>query len=294
MKWPGVGAGSSGMSASAPAFEALLELLRGRSCVALTGAGCSTESGIPDYRGPGSGPRVPTPIRYREFVTEPEARRRYWARSALGWPRMARARPNGAHRALARMEWTGALEGVITQNVDGLHRGAGTRTLVELHGDLARVGCLDCGAEEAREDVQRRIEAANPGWTDRPVEIAPDGDAALPREVERRFVVPECLECGGRLKPDVVFFGENVPRDRVEEAWRLFGDAEALLVVGSSLTVWSGYRFVHRAAEEDVPVAIVNVGPTRGDDVASVRVEARAGELLPRLTSALRGRGSRP
>lgn len=284
-------AGSLGpMAAIDPTLDALVELLEGRACVALTGAGCSTESGIPDYRGPSSGPRVPSPIRYRAFVTDPAARRRYWARSALGWPRMAGARPNGAHRALARMEWAGTVAGVITQNVDGLHRGAGTRSLVELHGDLARVRCLDCGAEEAREEVQARIEAENPGWTDRAVEIAPDGDAALPREVERRFTVPECSGCGGRLKPDVVFFGENVPDDRVEAAWRLYEDADVLLVVGSSLTVWSGYRFVHRAAEEALPVAIVNVGPTRGDEEARVRIDARAGELLPRLASALRGR----
>ena len=275
-------------------LDELADLLRGRDVVGLTGAGCSTESGIPDYRGADGGQRVPTPIRYREFVTRPEARRRYWARSALGWPRMARARPNGAHRALARLEWEGRLRGLITQNVDGLHRGAGSRDVVELHGDLARVRCLDCGAEEARAAVQARIEAANPGWTDRAVEIAPDGDAAIPAEAEAGFRVPDCAACGGRLKPDVVFFGENVPRSRVEAAWELFHRAEVLLVVGSSLAVWSGYRFVRRAAELGTPVAIVNLGTTRGDDEASLRVGAKAGELLPRLASRLcRGAGSR-
>lgn len=277
------------MTGAASPLDELAGLLRDRAVVALTGAGCSTESGIPDYRGPSGGQRVPTPIRYREFVTRPEARRRYWARSALGWPRMAKARPNGAHRALARLEWKGPIQGVITQNVDGLHRGAGSRELVELHGDLARVRCLDCGAEEARAAVQARIEAANPGWTDRRVEIAPDGDAAIPTEVESGFVVPACEACGGRLKPDVVFFGENVPRSRVEAAWTLFDRADVLLVVGSSLTVWSGYRFVRRATERGTPVAIVNLGPTRGDDDARVRVEAKAGELLPRLACELVG-----
>lgn len=287
------------MATIAPALDALVRLLAERPFVAVTGAGCSTESGIPDYRGPDSGPRVPSPIRYRDFVTDPAARRRYWARSALGWPRMDRARPNAAHRALARLEWSGALRGVITQNVDGLHREAGSGELVELHGDLARVTCLDCGRDERRADVQHRIETSNPGWTDRSVEVAPDGDAALPRAVERSFTVPECTGCGGRLKPDVVFFGENVPGDRVEAAWELFEEAEALLVVGSSLSVWSGYRFVHTAAEEGRPVAIVNLGPTRGDETARVRVEARAGEAMPRLARALaregrlRGRGSR-
>ncbi len=269
------------------AFAALVAHLRDRRIVVLTGAGCSTESGIPDYRGPETRRRARNPIRHRAFLHDPEARRRYWARSAVGWPRIAGARPNAGHEALARMERDGLVCGVITQNVDGLHEAAGSRRVVALHGALARVRCLGCGDVERRDAFQRRLLMCNPGWVARAAEIAPDGDAELDPGATRAFVVPGCLRCGGVLKPDVVFFGENVPRARVAEAWRLFDEADALLVAGSSLAVYSGYRFVLEAVRRSMPVAIVNLGPTRGDAHATVRLEARLGEALPRLAAAL-------
>ncbi len=269
------------------AFAALVAHLRDRRIVALTGAGCSTESGIPDYRGPETRRRARNPIRHRAFLNDPEARRRYWARSAVGWPRIAGARPNAGHEALARMERAGLVCGVITQNVDGLHEAAGSRRVVALHGALARVRCLACGDLEPRDAFQRRLRRRNPGGLARAAEIAPDGDAELGPEAARAFVVPGCLRCGGVLKPDVVFFGENVPRARLAEAWRLFDEADALLVAGSSLAVYSGYRFVREAVRRSMPVAIVNLGPTRGDAHAAVRLEARLGEALPRLAAAL-------
>jgi NAD-dependent SIR2 family protein deacetylase len=285
-------------------FAELVDLLEGRPVAVVTGAGCSTESGIPDYRGSDEGSRTPTPIRYRAFVSDPEARRLYWARSSVGWLRVHRARPNPAHRALARLERAGAVEGVVTQNVDGLHHAAGSRRVVELHGSLDRVVCLGCGEVEARASVQRRLLVLNPGWEDDVVapvlgegagaaapdgdaRIAPDGDAEVPDEAVERFRVPACRACGGVLKPDVVFFGESVPDGRVRAAWDLYGEAGTLLVAGSSLAVWSGYRFVARAAEEGVPVAIVNLGPTRGDDDARVRLTGKVGEVLPAVAEEL-------
>lgn len=289
--------------ATVEALHALIELLRDRTTVVLTGAGCSTESGIPDYRGPGTRRKKRNPVLYQEFLRSPAARARYWAGSMLGWPRVARARPNTGHLALARLEHEGFVRGVITQNVDGLHQVAGSRQVIELHGNLERVRCLTCGADEPRAAVQDRLLELNPLWRTRPGELgpdgdkeptarteaklAPDGDAEPAAEAVRAFRVPECRRCGGMLKPDVVFFGENVPQDRVERAWRLFQSCDALLVVGSSLTVYSGRRFVDRAARDDVPVAIVNLGSTRSDEVARVRVEARVGAVLPRLADAL-------
>ena len=270
-------------------LAALVQLLRGRRVVALTGAGCSTESGIPDYRGPDTPPRARPPIQHREFVDQAEARRRYWARSVLGWSQFAAARPNPAHTALAELEHRGPLAGVITQNVDGLHGAAGSRTVVELHGALARVRCLDCAAPATRDAIQARLLAANHGWLDhaRRAAIAPDGDADLPDALVADFVVVACAVCGGTLMPDVVFFGGSVPRITLDAAWGLFERAEVLLVIGSSLTVFSGYRFVRRAAERGVPVAILNRGPTRGDDCAAIRLDARAGLALPALARAL-------
>ena len=270
-----------------PPFEALVAVLKGKRVAVLSGAGCSTESGIPDYRGPETRRRARNPIQYQAFIDEPEARTRYWARSARGWPRFSTARPNDGHHALARMEVAGVVTGIITQNVDRLHHAAGSRQVVELHGALADVRCLDCSAVEARAAMQARLEALNPGFAARAAEPAPDGDAELPVEASAAFRVPGCRQCGGTLKPDVVFFGESVPRERVDAAWRVLGEAEALLVVGSSLAVYSGYRFVRKAAQEARPVAIVNLGPTRGDALAQVRVEARLGETLPRLAEAL-------
>ncbi|MBL0212284.1 MAG: NAD-dependent protein deacetylase [Myxococcales bacterium] len=267
----------------------LAELARGRRIVVLTGAGCSTESGIPDYRGVDTPPRVRPPIQHREFVDKPEMRRRYWARSMLGWPRLATALPNPAHRALVELEHSGAVAGLITQNVDGLHGVAGSRDVVELHGAIGRVRCLGCDELTQRAELQARLEAANPTWMARAhaAAIAPDGDADLPDAVIADFRVMACGSCDGVLMPDVVFFGGSVPRPTLDAAWAAFDRGELLLVVGSSLTVFSGYRFVRRAAEREVPVAIVNRGPTRGDDYAALRVDARAGDVLPALVRAL-------
>lgn len=266
-----------------------MQLARGRRIVALTGAGCSTESGIPDYRGVDTPPRTRPPIQHREFVDHAALRQRYWARSMLGWPRLAGARPNAAHHALAGMERAGVLAGLITQNVDGLHGAAGSREVVELHGAIGRVRCLACGEITRRADLQERLVDANPTWAARAhaAALAPDGDADLPDALVADFAVVTCAACDGVLMPDVVFFGGNVPRSTLDAAWAAFDRAELLLVVGSSLTVFSGYRFVRRAAERAVPVAIVNRGPTRGDPEATIRVDARAGDALPVLAAAL-------
>ncbi len=268
-------------------FAALADLLAGRRIVALTGAGCSTESGIPDYRGPGAPLRSRGPVRLQEFVRDEAARRRYWARSVVGWPRVFHARANPGHLALAALERAGHLVGVITQNVDGLHRGAGTRRLVELHGRLDTVRCLDCGRTDARAALQERLLAANPEPVLRSAPALADGDAELTAGIEEGFRVESCSDCGGTWKPDVVFFGENVPRARLDEAWRVFEEAEALLVVGSSLAVFSGYRFALRARADGIPIGIVNLGPTRADELASARVHGRAGEVLPALAGEL-------
>ena len=267
-----------------------MELLRGKRVVVLTGAGCSTDSGIPDYRGANTPPRKRPPIQHREFVDREPMRRRYWARSMLGWPRLSSAVPNAGHAALAGLERAGVVTGLITQNVDGLHHRAGSREIVELHGALRRVRCLACEAITSRDDLQARLLAANPEWRERPAsddrrfESAPDGDADLEDALVADFRVVPCTECGGTLMPDVVFFGGSVPRATLDAAWATFDRAEVLLVVGSSLTVFSGYRFVRRAAERSIPIAIVNRGPTRGDEHATLRLDAGAGETLERAT----------
>jgi NAD-dependent SIR2 family protein deacetylase len=263
------------------------DLLQHLEVTVLTGAGCSTESGIPDYRGPKREDSHPEPITYREFVRTESTRRRYWARAMLGWPRFDAAEPNDAHRALARLEDEGCTTGVITQNVDRLHQRAGSDRVVELHGALADVRCLDCGRIVPRHSLQQRLRKRNPGWADQNASLAPDGDAELPTDIPEDFRVPACRDCGGILKPDVVFFGENVPDETVDRAWKLWRRGEALLVVGSSLQVWSGYRFVRHAAETMKPVVIVNLGATRGDDEAWLRVEARAGEAMTALADRL-------
>lgn len=275
-------------------LESLVHLLRGRRIVALVGAGCSTESGIPDYRGAESSRKPRTPIQYQEFVRSETARARYWARSTVGWRRIATARPNAAHVALAQLEAAGTVAGVITQNVDGLHHAAGSRRVVELHGSLAAVRCLDCGERIERAEFQRRILELNGDWARQlaPTEHmpAPDGDVDLPASALADFRVPPCDACmRGVLKPDVVFFGENVPRARLDEAWRVFDDGDVLLVIGSSLTVYSGRRFVYRAGEKGIPIAVMNVGPTRADDVAAVKVEAPLGAALPAVAALLVG-----
>lgn len=274
--------------ASTEQLHALTELCRGRRLVALTGAGCSTESGIPDYRGHGTRERARNPIRFAAYVGDPSARARYWARSAVGWPKISASRPNAAHAALARLQRDGALTGLITQNVDRLHQAAGSEPVVELHGALAEVRCLRCNTIESRRSVQARLRELNPRWAfDEDVELAPDGDAELePRAV---FRVADCQACGGLLKPNVVFFGEQVSQAVVDRAYGLVDRAEVLLVLGSSLAVFSGLRFVRRAAKAGTPVVIVNGGPTRGDALATVTICARLGEVLPRLADALAG-----
>jgi NAD-dependent SIR2 family protein deacetylase len=251
----------------------------------LTGAGCSTESGIPDYRGPETLRRARRPVQFRQFIESAAWRQRYWARAAQGWSLISNAEPNPAHLALADLEQRGRLCGLITQNVDRLHQAAGSHDVIELHGALAEVICLACGRLSLRAALQQRLIELNPGWFQRPVEAAPDGDAEL--EQVEGFRVADCLACGGLLKPHVVFFGENVPRARVESAWARVHEAEALLVVGSSLTVFSGYRFVKGAAERGLPIAILNQGPTRGDKEAALKLELQAGPTLTSLALAL-------
>lgn len=268
-------------------FDRLVDLMRGRKVVVLTGAGISTDSGIPDYRGPETRRRARNPIQYRAFVQEAEARVRYWARSSIGWNRIAQAKPNAGHETLAALENAGVVAGIITQNVDRLHQAAGSRRVVELHGALAEVCCLSCGTVELRSSLQHRLMAYNPGWAAQPTEFAPDGDAEIAPEKTRSFRVPACQACGGVLKPNVVFFGESVPAVRVDAAWELFDAADMLLVAGSSLAVYSGYRFVRKAAKAGKPVGIINLGPTRGDEQATVRMDAALGEVLPRLMNAL-------
>jgi NAD-dependent SIR2 family protein deacetylase len=259
------------------------ELLAGRRVVALTGAGLSTDSGIPDYRGPGSVAR--SPMTYQEFVSGPAAQQRYWARSHVGWGRMRRADPNAGHRALAALERAGALAGLITQNVDGLHAAAGSREVVDLHGRIADVVCLRCGEVTSRAALHDRLDELNPGFGDDGAATAPDGDAELERYDD--FVLAACLVCRGPLKPHVVFFGENVPKHRVERCYAWVEAADVLLVAGTSLTVQSGLRFVRRAAREGIPVVLVNRGPTRGDDLVDVRIDAGCSPTLTALTAAL-------
>jgi NAD-dependent SIR2 family protein deacetylase len=267
-----------------------------RRLVVLTGAGCSTESGIPDYRSPGGAWTRHRPISYNAFIRSAEVRRFYWARSYRGWPRFESARPNAAHRAIAALEERGRVHQVITQNVDDLHHEAGSRAVVQLHGRNRVVVCLDCRAEFGRADVQHRLARLNAAWLAAArwerlqadeADFAPDGDAGVAQSVVGGFEVPACERCGGVLKPGVVFFGESVPPETVTYAMSRVDEADALLVVGSSLTVWSGFRFVKRAAERAVPVAIVNIGPTRGDDLATLKIEEMCGSALTAALDAI-------
>jgi NAD-dependent SIR2 family protein deacetylase len=264
----------------------LARLIGGGSVLVLSGAGLSTESGIPDYRGPTGLTRHAEPMTYQTFTGSLAARRRYWARSHQGWRHVARALPNAGHRAVAELQRRRLLAGIITQNVDGLHQAAGAREVIELHGSLDGVVCLGCRERTSREVLDRRLRAANPDWNAGPAAINPDGDAVIGDEQAERFRIVDCQSCGGLLKPDVVFFGENVPRPRVEECYTLTGRCAALLVLGSSLTVMSGYRFVRRAAGLGIPVAIINQGATRGDHLASLVLDAPLGPSLTALTAA--------
>ncbi|GAA4389564.1 NAD-dependent protein deacetylase [Actinomadura verrucosospora] len=265
----------------------LADLVSDGDVVVLSGAGLSTESGIPDYRGETGRRRRAEPMTYQAFTGSEAARRRYWARSHLGWRHIARARPNSGHRAVAELQRRGLLAGIITQNVDGLQQAAGAREVIELHGALDRVLCLSCGERSARERLDERLRAANPGWTARAETINPDGDAVLRDEAVEAFRIVGCERCGGALKPDVIFFGENVPPARVGDCFALTERAGALLVLGSSLTVLSGYRFVRHAARHGVPVAIVNRGATRGDPHALVTLDAPLGATLDALVAEL-------
>lgn len=276
------------LSLDAPAARTVtqaVELLAGRSLVALTGAGVSTDSGIPDYRGPGSPPR--TPMTFQQFVGDAAVRRHYWARNHIGWQHVDRTRPNAGHTALRRMEDHGVLSGVITQNVDTLHEAAGSRNVIDLHGRYDRVTCLGCHRVISREAMAARLVELNPGFADEvaDAEIAPDADAVI--ESTMHFRVADCATCGGMLKPDIVYFGENVPRERVEAAFAMVDSAHALLVAGSSLTVMSGLRFVRHAHRTDRPVVIVNRGATRGDDLATLKIDAGCSPVLTHLSHAL-------
>ncbi len=270
--------------------QELAALVAGGDVMVLSGAGLSTESGIPDYRGPSGVMRRSGPMTYQTFTGDPLARRRYWARSHVGWRTIGRAAPNCGHRAVAHLQQQGLLSGIVTQNVDGLHQAGGARGVVELHGNLAGVVCLGCGAGSSRAELDRRLRAANPDFDARVTAVNPDGDVDLADDALDGFRVVTCRACdGGILKPDVVFFGENVPVDRVRRSYALVERSRALLVLGSSLTVMSGRRFVLHAAKVGVPVAIVNQGVTRGDPYAALTVDAPLGVVLPRLVDLTAG-----
>ena len=253
--------------------------------VVLSGAGLSTESGIPDYRGPTGLARRAEPMTYQAFTGAAAARQRYWARSHLGWRHIAQAAPNDGHHAVTELQRRGLLSGIITQNVDGLHQQAGARDVVELHGSLSRVICLGCGERTPRDELDRRLRAANPDWDAEARRVNPDGDAVLDDGATDGFRLVGCLRCAGALKPDVIFFGENVPPGRVADCYALVSAARMLLVLGSSLTVMSGYRFVRHAARLGIPVAIINQGTTRGDAQATLTLDAPLGPTLSALTT---------
>lgn len=258
-----------------------------RSVAVLTGAGCSTESGIPDYRGDDGEWKRPRPMLFDEFRRSAANRRRYWARNYVGWPRVRDARPNGTHASLAMLERAGIVSVLVTQNVDGLHSSAGHQKVIELHGNANRVVCLACLERFDRAEVQIWLEKRNPDWHYGEAVVAPDADAVV-REVDvASFEVVDCPRCGGDLKPDVVFFGESVRKSVVNEAFAEIDRCDLLVVAGSSLKVWSGFRFVKRAASQGTPVAIVNRGKTRGDDLASLRLRGSCGVVLADVTREL-------
>ncbi|WAC55063.1 Sir2 family NAD-dependent protein deacetylase [Gordonia sp. SL306] len=268
-------------------IDELRALLDGRQIVALTGAGISTDSGIPDYRSPGAPPR--TPMTLEMFLSSPEFRRHYWARNHLGWRHMDAARPNAAHRALTELQRTGLLTGVITQNVDMLHTKAGTRKVLELHGCYGRVRCLDCDWLISRHRLARELDALNTGFTARvrgrgAIEVAPDADAAIDDTSD--FQMVDCPRCGGIVKPDIVYFGESVPKPLVHQAFSMVDDADALLVIGSSLTVMSGLRFARHAHRAGKKLAVVNRGATRADDIADLKIDHLASVVLPGLSES--------
>lgn len=285
------------VGAAAPAPDELgvlgdiRDAIAGKRFALLTGAGLSTDSGIPDYRGPGAAPRAP--MTYQEFIGHVGNRQRYWARNHIGWSHLRRADPNEGHAAAARLEQRGLLTGLITQNVDRLHEDAGSINVVDLHGRFDRVACLSCARRYSRALLAGVLEELNPGFLERAladgvVEIAPDADATVEdSDLIGSFVMAHCPACGGTLKPDFVYFGENVPKDRVERSYAMVDDAGALVVAGSSLTVMSGLRFVRHAAKQEKPVVIINRGATRGDDLATIKLEAGVSESLTWLAAEL-------
>jgi NAD-dependent SIR2 family protein deacetylase len=266
----------------------LVALMQGRRVAVLTGAGMSTDSGIPDYRGPDSPPSNPMTI--RQFTSDPLFRQRYWARNHVGWRHMHDTLPNAGHRALAALEHAGVVSGVITQNVDLLHTKAGSRNVVNLHGTYAEVICLNCGHTMSRAALAEMLEAANPGFVERAeavggIAVAPDADAIIGETSS--FTIIDCTNCGGMLKPNIVYFGESVPKNIVSQAFAMVDEADALLVAGSSLTVFSGFRFVRHAASHGIAVAIINRGPTRGDDLAAVKIDVGCSPMLALLADEL-------
>ena len=297
------GVGMTGFASMEPATRATLEagaetalqeavdILGGKRLAMLTGAGLSTDSGIPDYRGPGSAPR--SPMTYQEFIGSAANRRRYWARNHIGWSHLRHADPNAGHAAVALMERRGLLTGLITQNVDRLHEDAGSTNVVDLHGRFDQVICLENGHIFSRQLLAAILEELNPGFVAAAleagvVEMAPDADATVEDpELITSFVVAVCPVCGGTLKPDFVYFGENVPKTRVERAYAMVDAGEALLVAGSSLTVMSGLRFVRHAAKASKPVVIINRGSTRGDEFAALKLEVGVSGALDYLARNL-------
>lgn len=272
----------------APELHSLRSFLsRTRSLVVLSGAGVSTPSGIPDYRDRNGDRKHSPPIQFTDFMRSKAARRRYWARSYTGWQRFSRAQPNPAHHALARLERAGKMDTLITQNVDRLHSAAGNRRVIDLHGDLSKVRCMGCEARTERADFQRMLEHSNAGWRASATHYRADGDVALADDAAATFSVPDCAACGGVVKPDVVMFGESVPKDRVQTAMDAVERADALLVVGTSLMVFSGFRFARRAGEMGTPVAIVNRGRTRADDLAELRIDEDCSSFLPAAVDSM-------
>jgi NAD-dependent SIR2 family protein deacetylase len=251
-----------------------------RRLFVLTGAGCSTDSGIPDYRDANGEWKRPPPVMYQAFVGEASTRQRYWARSLIGWRSFGRARPNGVHHALVQLEQQGKLELLLTQNVDRLHQAAGSRQVIDLHGRLDQVRCLQCELRLPRAAFQDELIATNPAWATLDASDAPDGDADLEARDFSTFTVPPCPRCAGVLKPDVVFFGENVPRERVDAGMQAIAAADAVLVLGSSLMVYSGYRFIHAASRAGKPIAAVNMGRTRADALLTLKIEQPCAQAL--------------
>lgn len=258
----------------------------------LTGAGVSSGSGIPDYRDENGEWKRPAPVQYRDFVTRHRTRQQYWARSLVGWPWFQRARPNACHATLAEWESGGLITQLVTQNVDRLHQAAGSRGVIDLHGRLDRVICLGCGTRSGRAQLQQRLSELNPAFAQLGAEIAPDGDAYLEQTAFHDFRVPDCTHCGGILKPDVVFFGETIPRTRVDRAISALHEAKALLVIGSSLMVYSGFRFCRLAAEHGIPIAAINPGRTRADELFDLKLAMRFEEAIPELQGRMTGQRS--